>query len=292
MATYREKDGFIVREYALEQKPILYKQTKKAFIEIVPTKEYGKTLFIDNELQFSEKDEYIYHEMLVHPCLSLCDPRNICIIGGGDGLAAREVLKWHTVEAVDVIDWDEGITNYFMNEETTLNANSLQDPRVRIYNENIQESLHDERNYDAILVDLLDPDFTKEGQLDLWYDIIFMTKHWISPTGCIVINAGGITPWDTTTLNRLIELLAQKTSFLIHLYKVFVPSFGREWCFILLKETSTMTMTNAPANLHYFDENTWKQAYVSGWSVEYQRNICLNLESQRVGEDVCVFLPS
>ena len=92
MAVYRENDGFLVREYELTHSAIVQKQTKKAFLEIVPTKEYGTALFLDGELQLTEKDEYIYHESLVHPCLMTAITRKkVCILGGGDGCAAREV---------------------------------------------------------------------------------------------------------------------------------------------------------------------------------------------------------
>jgi spermidine synthase len=63
MAVYKERDGDLVREYALQEgKPIWKKRTQRAMVEVVPTKSYGTALFIDNELQLTEKDEYIYHE--------------------------------------------------------------------------------------------------------------------------------------------------------------------------------------------------------------------------------------
>lgn len=235
MTTYREKDGFLVREYVLGEGVIYRKRTERAFIEIVPTKEYGTALFIDNELQLTERDEYIYHEAFVHPCLSLSQSRKkICIIGGGDGCAVREVLKWSDVETVDLIDWDAQMTQLFSTTYSWMNQQSLQNLKVRIENENIRDFIHEERSYDCILVDLIDPNPEKEYQVDVWYDVLFIVKHWINKGGSVVMNAGGMTPWNIEHVEWLVDLVSRRFSIPCKLYKTFVPSFGREWCFLLL----------------------------------------------------------
>ena len=70
MFFYRETDGFIEREYKIV-KVLEHLETDKALIEVVDTKEFGYALFLDGQLQMTMKDEYIYHEMLVHPIMSL-----------------------------------------------------------------------------------------------------------------------------------------------------------------------------------------------------------------------------
>jgi spermidine synthase len=267
MAVYRETDGDIVREYALVGEPALQFQTQRAFVEIAQTKEYGTALFIDGELQFTEKDEYMYHESLVHPCLmSASSRKRVCILGGGDGCAAREVLKWPDVQEVNIIDWDEKVTDLFSHRYASLNNWSLQDPRVIIENRNVQTLLQEERTYDCILVDLLDP---KDGQVDLWYSILSIVKNWIAPTGAFVINAGGITPWQTDTANWLLQMIENKIDFPRVLYKTFVPSFGREWCFVLAGKQAGKPPSNLPSMLKYFDETAWKHMYASTWTKDY-----------------------
>ena len=274
MAVYRETDGFVVREYALEEGDILRKKTDRALIDIVPTKEFGKALFIDNELQLTEKDEYIYHEAFVHPCLSFSQSRKkICIIGGGDGCAVREVLKWPEVEAVDLIDWDSQMTELFRTQYSGLNKNALQHIKVRIENENIRDFLHEERSYDCILIDLIDPNPEKQYQVDLWYDILFMAKHWISDGGCVVMNAGGITPWNNQNIEWLIEIVQRRFSCPLKLYKTFVPSFAKEWCFILLSgsDMEMDTIPSVPQGLRYLEKETW--AHMGYWSRDYPGSI-------------------
>ena len=286
MAVYRETDGEIVREYPLEVQPLFRKETDHALIEIVPTKQFGRTLFINGELQFTEKDEYIYHEALVHPCLATISPRSrICILGGGDGCAAREVLRWGSdIESIDIIDWDQDITNSFKDTYCDLNEESLSHPKVTIENEDIRSYLDDDRSYNTIIIDLLDPNPYEDGQMDLWYDTLFLAKHWVVNGGSIVINAGGIDPWNTEILNWLIDLVQKKIKWPLFVYKVFVPSFGREWCFLLLCQTETLCLEYLPDDLRFFDKRAWKQMY-SGWTRDYLRSLDLNIEHQLELED-------
>lgn len=263
MAVYREIDGNIVREYRVENAPLFQKQTEKALVEVVPTLEYGRCLFIDNELQLAEKDEYIYHESLVHPCLMTSVSRKkICIFGGGDGCAAREVLKWSDVEHVCILDWDSEVTTLFQDTYSEMNHNALKDSRITIENKNIQDLLHETRCYDCILVDLLDPN---QNEKVFWKEIFDLLNRWLDSSGSIVINAGGITPWQTENVNWLLQLLrTNKTSTPI-VYKTFVPSFGREWCFILI--TKSPELLSPPYNCDYFNDTAWNN--MRTWTKDY-----------------------
>ena len=269
MAVYREIDGDIVREYSLDETtPLVRIQGDFALLEWIPTKAFGMSLFLDNELQFAEADEYIYHEALVHPCLSFSHTRqSVCIIGGGDGCAAREVLKWSDVEAIDLIDWDPNVTHFFQDEPTARQINQNALAHVQIEHKNIQTCIHEERSYDCLLIDLLDPDLTKNAQVDLWYDVLFLANHWIKPGGCIVINLGGILPGNTDVVMRFTQLLQERIGLPYTLYKVFVPSFAREWCFVLLGTSHPAQLDQLPSELRYLSQQTWAAA--TTWSPEY-----------------------
>lgn len=294
MLFYKEKDGHITREYELEEEnPYFRLQTERALVEMVNTKEFGKTLFIDNELQLSEVDEYIYHEMLVHPCLSLANATaSICIIGGGDGCAAREILKWREtrhLNAINIIDWDEELTDLFKDNFSDMNNGSLKDSIVSIENENIAGEFEweDVRDYDVMIIDLLDPNFSEYGQRTLWESVFYATKKWINPHGSIVINAGGVTPWNMKHVNELLNMIQDSFGdrLNIHLYKVFVPSFGREWCFILMNQQISLDLYILPSSLRYCSKQTWEQAYRYGWSDEYLNSLDLNIERQLPSEE-------
>lgn len=267
MSVYREHDKTIVREYELQDVRIISAESEKAVIEMVPTKAFGTTLFIDNVLQFALQDEYIYHEMLVHPCLSSSESRErVCIIGGGDGCALREVLKWHDVQHVDLIDWDKQMTDAFSTKLSFYNHWAFEDKRVHIENKDIRECFQEVRAYDCILVDLLDPD---ETQSELWAPLLECVKSWTRPGGSLCINAGGILPWQTDTFNWLLQHIQTKP----HAYKVFVPSFGKEWCFLLLNSKKQIDLHSLPPNLQYLDDTAWKRAYTYGWTKDYLNTI-------------------
>lgn len=89
-------------------------------------------LFLNGHLQFSSRDEYRYHEALVHPGLqSLTRPRRVLVLGGGDGLAVREILKYDSVDTVTLVDLDPEMTRLFSQNQalTRLNQNSLSSPK-------------------------------------------------------------------------------------------------------------------------------------------------------------------
>ncbi|MEM7407139.1 MAG: polyamine aminopropyltransferase [Pseudomonadota bacterium] len=118
-------------------------------------------LHLNGGLQFSSIDEYRYHEALVHPVMIAVERRDrILIIGGGDGLAAREVLRYSDVKKVELVDLDPAVTSLFTRNEllTGLNANALNDPRVQVTNADAGQYLESSRDlFDVIIIDLPDP---------------------------------------------------------------------------------------------------------------------------------------
>lgn len=131
-------------------------------------------LFLNGNLQFDSLDEYRYHEALVHPAMGLASRRaEILVLGGGDGMAVREVLRHPGVERVTLVDLDPAVTDLFRDNRLlrALNADSLRDPRVTIVNRDAHEFLADTAGpaavplYDVILIDLPDPHHHATGKL-------------------------------------------------------------------------------------------------------------------------------
>ena len=118
-------------------------------------------LYLDGHLQFSSIDEYRYHETLAQPALALADRRSdVLILGGGDGLLAREVLRHADVARVDLVDLDPVVLELFAENPrlVALNGGSLTDPRVTVHARDAMEFLETcDRTFDVILVDLPDP---------------------------------------------------------------------------------------------------------------------------------------
>jgi spermidine synthase len=198
-------------------------------------------LYIDGNLQFSSADEFRYHEALVHPALSLAGcPREVLLLGAGDGLAAREILKHRCVERIDLVDLDPEMTRLFSEVALLreLNRGALRDPRVRIINEDAQKFLERSAHlYGAILIDLPDPNNEGLGKLYSRSFYRLVGQH-LTAGGVMVTQATSpfyatdafwciVNTIDATTLRRG---AAERLHALP--YRASVPSFG-EWGFVL-----------------------------------------------------------
>lgn len=276
MDTYLEYETGIKRSYDLEG-PIQQFQSDKALIEIVPSSLFGKMLYIDGCLQLAKKDEYIYHEMLVHPAMaSAVSRKKVCILGGGDGCALREVLKWADVEEVTVIDWDSRLVYLFQGEFASWNLDSFHDPRVTIKIANVLDLVNQTIIYDLLFVDLLDPDCGDKENVQFWQKLITLSRSWVSAQGQVVFNAGGFFPWNTRTLEWLTRELRYEwkgsNGHELLGYHVFVPSFTFEWCFFMVRPTDLPVCLSTPFDSNrkwrHFDEAAWTLA--TTWTKEYR----------------------
>ena len=230
--------------------PCIIPNTKQV-CTIANTRRFGESLFIDGMLQSSLSDEYIFHEMLVHSLLAgLREKKNILIIGGAEGCLLREVLKWDSVEHVTQIDWDEGLITYFKNDSEGVkwNSNAYDDPRVTLVHQDIVEWLEVQNNsinprvYNAIFVDLFDPDSSDSiGFLEI---VCRQAKKLLVPNGGLVLNSGpiGITEGACTKLAVSLKNMFGEPCFERVAMKLSVPSFMGDWCLLLAvpKKWSTL----------------------------------------------------
>jgi len=197
--------------------------------------------YINGRLQFSSLDEQIYHEFLVHPAMQISQKHdNILIIGGGDGLALREVLKWHPKQ-VTLIDLDPNLVALFKTPEAALpdflatkihqlNQDSFSDPRVSVINDDafiaIDKLLQQKQLFDAIIVDLPDPshpDLNKMYSVNFYYRL----AHLLSMDGAFVIQS--TSPFHAKSAFISIAKTVKAANFsAVEQYHQNVPSFG-EW---------------------------------------------------------------
>lgn len=133
-------------------------------IDIFESQEFGRILTLDGYLMVTEKDEYIYHEMITHvPMAVNPDIQNVLVIGAGDGGTVRELTRYNHVKNIDMVEIDEMVVE-ICREYLPQTACRLTDPRVHIY---FQDGLRFVRNkeneYDLIIVDSTDPFGVGEG---------------------------------------------------------------------------------------------------------------------------------
>lgn len=133
-------------------------------IDILKTAEFGKVLVLDGELFITEKDEFIYHEMIAHvPMAVHPNVKDVLVIGAGDGGTIRELTKYDTIEHIDMVEIDKKVTDMCLEhfQETSCKLN---DPRVSMYFEESLRYVRMEKDeYDLIIVDCADPYGPAEG---------------------------------------------------------------------------------------------------------------------------------
>ena len=191
-------------------------------------------LFLNGNLQFSSHDEYRYHEALVHPALAtLAYPRRVLILGGGDGLAAREVLKYPRVESITLVDLDPRMTGLFgrVQQLRELNRDALNSPKLRIVNRDALLWMEESTEYfDFIVIDFPDPSNYSLGKL---YTSAFyrMLEKRLSATGLAVVQSTSplYARQSFWCIVNTIESVGLKTAP----YHAYVPSFG-EWGYVVV----------------------------------------------------------
>jgi len=133
-------------------------------IDIFDSKEFGRFLTLDGYMMLTEKDEFIYHEMMVHvPMAVMPDAKRILVIGAGDGGVVRELVRYDTVESIDLVEIDPLVIEA-CREHLPSTAGKLSDKRVRIYYEDgLKYIRRFENEYNIVIVDSTDPFGPGEG---------------------------------------------------------------------------------------------------------------------------------
>ena len=193
----------------------------------------GHRLFLNGNLQFAERDEYRYHEALVHPVMAAHGaPKKVAVLGGGDGMAVREILKYPSVEQVTLVELDPNMTQLFSEHETLagLNAHSLLSPKVRVVNTDAFQWLQKgDDTFDVIVVDFPDPTNFAIGKLYTNSFYALLDKRLAASGYAVIQTTSPLVArqsfWTVATTVESVGLLATP-------YHVHVPSFG-EWGFII-----------------------------------------------------------
>ncbi len=208
-------------------------------------------LFLNGHLQFASRDEYRYHEALVHPGLAaLPMARRVLVLGGGDGLAVREILKYPQVEAVTLVDLDEGMTTLFASHDrlTALNDSALLDARVRVVNADAFVWLDQhEGMFDFIVIDFPDPSNYHVGKL---YTSAFyrLVRQHLADDGYLAVQS--TSPLFARKSFWSIVATLQGAGLRTYPYHVYVPSFG-EWGFVLAGAVPYQPPNSLPDGLRY-----------------------------------------
>ena len=222
-------------EARLFPNPVVY-ATQSPYQRIVVTSGEGKfQLWLNGKLQFDSRDEYRYHEALVHPAMAAAGTRrNVLVLGGGDGLALREILKYEEVESVTLVDLDPKMTALSQDFPplAKLNEHAFDDPRVQVVNQDAMIWLETVSElFDVVIIDFPDPNSFALGKL---YTRRFyrMLKTRLAPDGAVGIQSAS--PLFARKAFWCIQHTMEAAGFETRPYQVAVPSFGL-WGFGLAK---------------------------------------------------------
>ncbi|MCI2255940.1 polyamine aminopropyltransferase [Domibacillus sp. PGB-M46] len=220
-------------EQKLYKDPVMFSE-QTAYQKIVLTREQGDTrLYLDGQLQFSSSDEHRYHEILVHPTMAAAARHErVLVLGGGDGLAVRELLKYQDLGRVTLVDLDPAMTETARTNHllTDLNKKSLDDPRVDIVNQDAFQFLEKADGfYDVIIIDLPDPNNESLNKL-YTQEFYSLARNHLQTDGAMIVQATSpvFAPQVYWTIDRTIQAAGLKTENL----HADIPSFGG-WGYVL-----------------------------------------------------------
>lgn len=210
-------------------------QTARAKVSILETADFGKTLFLDGEIQSSAADEAMYHETLTKPAL-VCAARpveNVLIVGGGELCTLRNVLTWPAVKSVTMIDYDAELVDW-CKSNLTWHGGAHLDPRVKICHEDIFTTglLDCGAQYDAIILDMTDislNDWTED--VAAFGRLFGRLLQRLAPGGAISMYLGMWIPYKSVAMKACIETMTRQLEdygrpLCVQPYRRYIPSFG------------------------------------------------------------------
>jgi len=238
--------------------PVIYAKSTPHQRIILTRSPRETKLFLNGALQFSSRDEYRYHEALVHPGLAtIREPRRVLILGGGDGLAAREVLRYPSIEEIVLVDLDPAMTDLFRSSDVTreLNNNALNSPKVTVVNTDafIWVKEYAGTPFDFVIIDFPDPTNFSLGKL-------YTTTFYHALKRVMAPHARGVVQSTSPLLARRSYWCVNNTiaslGFATTPYHIYLPSFG-EWGFVLFGESESVPISRFPAGLRFVNEETF-----------------------------------
>lgn len=247
---------------ALYDDPIA-EHVRSRYQDIVLTQRGGDTrLFLNGDLQFSSVDEHRYHEALVHPAMAGPHAR-VLVLGGGDGLALREVLRYDGVQRAVEVDLDPAMLRMAREHDDLrrLNGDALADPRVEVVAADAFSWLRSAgETFDVVVVDLPDPDTEDLAKLYSVEMYGLIARRVLSPGGRVVVQSGS--PYFAPEAYWSIERSLREAGLRSTPYHVDVPSFG-DWGFHLAGQGRAPALrVRPPGPLRFLDEPTLRAAAV------------------------------
>ncbi len=202
------------------------------------SKTNGVCIAIDGDIQSTQIDEKIYHEALTHPALALHEnPKNVLIMGGGEGATAREILKHKSIEKVVMVDIDEEFVQVCKKYAPTWSDGCFEDERLEVLYMDIKEYLDKtDVGFDVVIGDLVDVDDWDDFLASLYAeDFYTKLKKVLNPGAIVATQAGALNTLDNQG-HKHIRANLRSVFENVQTYGVVVPSFYSLWGYVLASD--------------------------------------------------------
>lgn len=253
---------------------VVSKKTKFQQVDFIDTHDLGLVVILDNKIQSTEVDEFVYHEALVHPAMiTHPDPKNILIIGGGEGATLREVLKHPTVKRAVMVDIDKEFVHLCKKYLKKWHQYSFNDERVKLIFTDAREYIKKTNFlFDIIISDISDP--VEEGPAQKLFTKEFYSfiKSILKPDGIFITHATAAFYTSNKSISTKIFKMFSDIFQLSDFYYEYIPSFSSLWAFTIgslkysPKKLSSATLDKrlrkrGLRNLSYYDQETHKRLF-------------------------------
>lgn len=222
--------------YAYQLGPMLYReQSPYQLIEVHDSPQFGRLFRLDGDYMTSEKEEFFYHEALVHPAAaSHGKVARVLILGGGDGGAAEELLKYPSVERVVIAELDEVVIRVAREYFQNIHHGALDDPRVEVrIGDGLAFVRDTQERFDLVLLDLTDPDTPASALYTT--EFFSSVKNLLNPSGAMVLHTAS--PIFRPDIVRTLYQRLQKNFTIVAPMGLYIPLYGAYWSFAVCSES-------------------------------------------------------
>jgi len=232
------------------KKTLIQTQTKFQKAILADSYSFGRCLILDGEMQSAKLDEFIYHECLVQPAMTLHPkPQDVLILGGGEGATVREILRHPSMKRVTMVDIDGEVVDFCKKYLKEWHQGTLTHPKTRLIIGDAREFvLNTEETFDIIISDLPTP--IEGGPAYQLYTIEFYRKMLkrLRPNGIFIAQAGSGSMVQIHFHSVLFNTL-RKAFHVVRPFYAFVPSFDVPWAFLLCaQKADPMNLTASAVN--------------------------------------------
>jgi spermidine synthase len=212
-------------------------RTKYQSAQIIRSRNLGICLVLDNKIQSSERDEFIYHEALVQPAMiAHPSPESVFIAGGGEGATLREALRHKTVKRAVMVEIDDQVTALSKKYLPNHSHGAFEDSRTELHHIDARDYLEKTKDkYDIIIIDLPDPIEKGPAALLFTQEFYQMVRERLTKDGLMAVQAGSASPTELLNFTAVNNTLKSVFSIVTQ-YANYVPCFGGPWGFCIASQ--------------------------------------------------------